>query len=116
MTSRSMTPAPWGRLDPVLSVVFRAGELTFEWDVTKAANNLRKHGISFEEAATVFLDPHAKIFDDPDSAADEARYLLVGVSAAARQLVVVHVERGERLRLISARRATRRERESVEER
>jgi uncharacterized DUF497 family protein len=100
----------------VPTVQFPAGELTFEWDAAKAATNLRKHGVSFEEAATVFLDPHARLFDDPDVKANEARFLLVGVSAAARVLVVVHVERGERLRIISARRATPRERNAVEER
>ncbi len=91
------------------TVSFASGELTFEWESAKAAANVRKHGVSFEEAATVFLDPHASLFDDPDSNVDEARFLLVGVSAGTRLLVVVHVERGKHLRIISARRATRAE-------
>lgn len=97
------------------TVRFASGELTFEWESAKAAANVRKHGISFEEAATVFLDPHASIFDDPDGDEEEARFLLVGVSAGARLLVVVHVERGERLRIISARRATRAEQRAKDE-
>ena len=96
-------------------VRFVAGELTFEWDGAKAANNRRKHGVSFEEAATVFLDAHAQIFDDPRSGTSETRYLLVGLSAARRTLIVVNVERGKRLRIISAREATRRERRTLEE-
>ena len=96
-------------------VRFVAGELTFEWDGTKAANNRRKHGVSFEEAATVFLDAHAQVFDDPGSETAESRYLLVGFSAARRTLIVVHVERGAHLRIISAREATRRERRKLEE-
>ena len=96
-------------------VRFVAGELTFEWDGAKAATNRRKHGVSFEEAATVFLDPHAQVFDDPGSETSETRYLLVGLSAARRILIVVHVERGKRLRIISARAATRRERRTLEE-
>jgi uncharacterized DUF497 family protein len=99
----------------VALVRFVAGELTFEWDGAKATANRRKHGISFEEAATVFLDEHAQIFDDPDSGTSEMRYLLLGLSAARRTLLVVHVERGTRLRIISAREATRRERRALEE-
>lgn len=100
---------------PVALVRFIAGELAFEWDADKAATNRRKHRISFEEAATVFLDPDAQVFDDPDSDELETRYLLVGLSAATRTLVVVHVERTKRIRLISARPATRRERRAFEE-
>ena len=99
----------------VALVRFVAGELTFEWDGAKAATNRRKHGVSFEEAATVFLDPHAQVFDDPESETSETRYLLVELSAARRTLIVVHVERGKRLRIISARAATRRERRTLEE-
>jgi uncharacterized protein len=98
----------------VPTVEFAAGDLTFEWDVTKAAANLRKHHVSFEEATTVFLDPHARLYEDPDSDVGEARFLLVGVSAATRMLVVVHVERAAHLRIISAREATRRERRAME--
>ena len=93
---------------------FVAGELTFEWDAAKAATNRRKHGVSFEEAATVFLDPHARVFDDPDGGGNELRFLLVGLSAVRRTIVVVHVERGEILRIISAREATRHERRNLE--
>jgi uncharacterized DUF497 family protein len=98
----------------VASVRFTAGDVEFEWDAAKASSNLRKHRISFEEAVTVFLDEHAKVFDDPDSSS-EARFLLVGLSAASRVLVVVHVERRERVRILSARKATRPERRSLEE-
>lgn len=93
----------------VSTVRFLAGELTFTWDPAKAETNRRKHGITFEEAATVFLDPIARIYEDPDHSQDEPRFLLVGVSAKLRTLVVVHVERGAELRIISARAATRTE-------
>ena len=96
------------------SVRFVAGGVEFEWDSAKAAANRRKHGITFEEAATVFLDEHATVFDDPDRASSESRFLLVGLSAASRMLIVVHVERADRIRIISARRATPRERRAVE--
>lgn len=99
----------------VSRVQFVAGELAFEWDETKATSSRRKHGVSFEEAATVFLDLQARLFDDPDSSDTENRFLLVGFSAA-RRLVVVHIERGERLRILSARQTTRRERRKLEER
>jgi len=95
--------------------LFRAGELSFEWDAGKAKRNRAKHGVGFEEAATVFLDPLARVYDDPDSSTDEERLLLVGRSAARRTLLVIHVVRGERLRIISAREATRRERRAFEE-
>lgn len=75
----------------------------FEWDEAKAAANVRKHGITFEEAATVFEDVDLLINLDP---VDPARFIAVGFSTAARVLVVVHVTRAERTRLISARRAT----------
>lgn len=91
------------------TIVFRAGPFTFEWDDTKARSNRRKHGVSFEEAATVFADPLAQVFDDPDHSVHEPRFLLLGLSYARRELIVLHVERGERLRIISARRATARE-------
>lgn len=85
----------------------------FEWDADKATANLSKHGVAFEEAVTVFLDLDYLLIRD--TAATE-RYLAVGMSARARVLFVVHCERGERLRIISARRATRREREAYERR
>lgn len=96
------------------TVRFLAGDITFEWDAAKAAANKRKHGVSFEEAATAFLDPLARIFDDPDDARGEHRFLLTGMSAKNRLVLVVHVERGDRLRIISARLATRRERSKLE--
>jgi len=92
------------------AVRFEAGELTFEWDSAKAASNKKKHGVSFEEAATTFLDPLARVFDDPDFGDDETRFLLVGESAVRRTLLVVHIERDENLRIVSARLATKRER------
>jgi uncharacterized DUF497 family protein len=88
-------------------------DLRFEWDPTRARTNLRKHGVSFDEAETAFSDDYALLIPDPDhSPADEDRLLLIGVSAALRVLVVVHCERadGDIIRLISARRATRSER------
>lgn len=84
--------------------------LKFEWDNTKAQANLAKHGVSFEEAASVFGDPLALTFADPDHSIDEKRWLTFGVSKANRLLVVVHSERGRSLRIISARKATRHER------
>jgi uncharacterized protein len=78
----------------------------FEWDSEKADSNLAKHGVSFEEAASVFLDVDYQLV--PDTAQPE-RFLALGFSRLARLLVVVHVERHERIRIISARRATRAE-------
>ena len=80
--------------------------MRFEWDGSKAASNLKKHGISFEEAVTVFYDPLAATFEDPDHSQEESRLITVGYSARRRLLVVSHVERGDSARLISARRAT----------
>jgi hypothetical protein len=82
----------------------------FEWDETKAATNLRKHGVPFEEAASVFSDPLAYTFDDPDHSVGEQRLLTFGLSQSGRLLAVVHAERGRAIRIISARRATRHER------
>jgi uncharacterized DUF497 family protein len=86
-----------------MTVRFAVGDFAFEWDERKAVANRRKHGVTFEEAATAFLDPDARIFDDPDHSAEEPRFLLVGESAGRRVLLVVHVERGDALRLVSAR-------------
>lgn len=85
--------------------------MIFEWDDVKAESNLRKHGISFNEARTVFLDDMAWLFNDPDHGQDEERFILLGMSAVARVLVVVHCVRegGDVIRIISARRATRNE-------
>jgi len=90
-------------------------DLEFEWDPRKAAANLRKHGVAFEEAATAFADPHSITIADPDHAVGEDRFVLVGRSAGQRLLVVIHLERGERIRLISARLAAGRERRAYEE-
>ena len=88
-------------------------DLRFEWDPAKARSNLRKHGISFDEAETAFSDEYALVLPDPDhSSTTEERLVLIGLSAALRVLVVVHceLENGNVIRLISARRATRSER------
>ena len=82
----------------------------FEWDPTKARNNLAKHRISFEEAATVFGDRLSITIDDPVHSSGEQRFVTIGISAQSRLLIVVHAERGENIRIISARRATKRER------
>ena len=88
--------------------------MRFEWDGTKAAANVSKHRVSFDEAVTVFYDPLAATFGDPDHSEDESRLVTVGYSARGRLLVVCHVERGAATRLISARRATVRERKRHE--
>jgi len=84
--------------------------MRFEWDPEKAAANLRKHGVSFSDAATVFGDPLSHTFFDPDHSATEDRCITVGVSRSGTLLVVAHTERGERVRIISARKPTRTER------
>lgn len=89
--------------------------MNFEWDPRKAAENLRKHGVSFDEAATVFGDALALTFPDPDHADAEERLLTFGKSIQYRLLVVSHTPRHPRIRIISARRATRRERKIYEE-
>ena len=90
--------------------------MKFQWDPRKAATNLAKHGVSFEEAATVMGDPLGAIETDPRHSADEERFVLLGLSQRQRLLAVMFAERGETVRLISARRATRRERRSYEKR
>ena len=87
----------------------------FEWDPGKAEANVRKHGVTFDEAATVFADPLNLLMSDPDHSLDEERYLLLGMSNQQRLLVVALAERAPRTRLISARRATRQERRRYEE-
>jgi uncharacterized DUF497 family protein len=86
--------------------------LSFEWDPAKNSQNIAKHGVSFEEAATAFADEHAKIIDDPDHSGDEDRFVLLGYSLAGRMLVVCHCFREQHsvIRIISARKATRSER------
>ena len=90
-------------------------EMTFEWDPQKAASNVLKHKIWFEEAVTVFSDPLARIHDDPLHSQQEPREIIVGKSGLGRLLLVVFVERENRVRLISARRATQTERKDFEE-
>jgi len=87
----------------------------FEWDPKKAAKNLRKHEVSFDEAATVFGDPLGTTVPDPDHSLAENRYITVGMSRRRRLVIVAHTERGERIRIISARALTRAEREAYEE-
>ena len=85
--------------------------LHFKWDSRKAASNKRKHGVSFEEARTVFLDENAKIIDDPDHSEDEDRFVLLGISSSMRLLLVCHCYREDDavIRIISARKASARE-------
>ena len=91
--------------------------LTFEWDARKARSNLRKHGVSFVEAATVFADPLTVTIYDPDhSSAREERFITLGHSVRRRAVVVVHCDRGDSIRIVSARLATRGERKQYEER
>lgn len=82
----------------------------FEWDPRKANANLAKHGVSFEEAASVFNDPLAYTFADPDHSVGEERMLTFGLSSAGRLLAVISTERGTSLRIVSARKTTRHER------
>jgi uncharacterized DUF497 family protein len=88
--------------------------LTFEWDEGKASENFAKHGVTFAEASTVFADPLSRTIPDPLHSEDEERFVIVGESARAHTLVVVHTHRGESIRVISARRATPRERKDYE--
>ena len=88
--------------------------MQFEWDRAKAEANLRKHRVSFDEAVTVFYDPLAATFDDPDHSVGERRLITVGLSSRGRLLVVAHVELGRSIRIISARLATARERKRHE--
>jgi hypothetical protein len=90
--------------------------LRFEWDPQKAARNFAKHGVSFEEAATVFGHPLGCIASKPRHSADEERFVLLELSRRRRLLAVMFAERGEAICVISARRTTRRERRDYEER
>lgn len=89
--------------------------MQFEWDARKAAVNTKKHEVSFHEAATVFADPMALTFHDPDHSATEHRFVTFGLSQANRLLVVAHTDRGRRIRIISARLMTKGERKIYEE-
>ena len=88
--------------------------LSFEWDPIKAKRNIRVHGISFDEASTAFKDTLSLTIFDPLHSADEDRLVLIGNSHQSRLLVVVHTERSDKIRLISARKATKHERETYE--
>ncbi len=87
----------------------------FAWDPKKAARNVRRHGVSFEEAVTVFANPLARIFDDEDQRAEESREIIIGHSAQDRLLVICFSEREDAIRIISARKATKNERKDYEE-
>jgi len=89
--------------------------MEFEWDRRKAQGNLRKHGVSFDEAVTVFADPDELIIDDPDHSFNEERFVSVGHSILGRLVVVGYTERGSKIRLIFARRAMMPERFDYEE-
>lgn len=89
--------------------------MIYEWDPKKATANLRKHGMSFEEAATVFLDPLAITFPDPDHSGEEDREITIGLTTKQRVVFVSHSPRGDRARIIGARRATPKERKQYEE-
>ena len=88
--------------------------LQFEWDPEKALCNFRKHSLSFEEAATVFGDVASITIADPDHSENEQRWILLGMSTQGKLLVVVHTERRDNIRIISARRASQRERRTYE--
>ena len=92
--------------------------MRFDWDARKNAANKRKHGVSFEEARTVFYDDRALLIEDPDEEAEEDRFILLGISAALRTLVVCHCYRkkGSLIRIISARKAITKERKDYEQR
>ena len=89
--------------------------MEFEWDPRKADSNKQKHGVTFQEAATVFGDPLAITFADPDHSEDEERYITFGLSTQKRLLVVSQADRGNKTRIISARLMTHKERKIYEE-
>jgi uncharacterized protein len=89
--------------------------MDFEWHEVKAEANRKKHGVSFEEATTVFGDPYADTIFDPDHSIDEDRFVTRGVSDQGRLLIVAHTDREDRIRIISAREATRAERRNYEQ-
>ena len=89
--------------------------MEFEWDDEKAKANLTKHGVSFDEAKTVFDDPLYVDFYDPDHSFEEHRYIIIGESKQGRLIIISYTERGDVVRLISAREVTRSERETYEE-
>jgi len=88
--------------------------IDFEWDITKAEKNLRKHRVAFNEATSVLKDKLSITIHDPDHSVDEERYITIGASIAGRLLMVAHTDRGDRTRIISARELNRKEREAYE--
>lgn len=88
--------------------------LLFEWDPNKASSNFNKHGITFDEASTVFRDTLSLTIDDPLHSEDEERFIIIGMSYKNHLLVVVHTERDDKVRIISARKATKHERKYYE--
>ena len=102
------------RLAAYVQSAYTSRMLKFEWDPKKAAANLRKHGVSFNDAQTVFADENAKLIDDPDHSDEEDRFVLLGLSSSLRLLVVCHCYRSEGnvVRIISARKAEGHERNS----
>jgi uncharacterized DUF497 family protein len=92
-------------------------EIDFDWDPNKAAGNIRKHGISFEEASSAFYDERSRLIYDPDHSQDDDRYILLGVSEESRLLMVCHLykENDRLIRIISARPATKDERRQYQE-
>ena len=89
--------------------------MIYEWDSKKAQANRLKHGVSFEEAASVFLDPRALTFGDPDHSNEEPREITIGISSRGRVLFLSHCERGDGIRIASARKATPKERKQYAE-
>lgn len=89
--------------------------MEFEWNPDKAELNIEKHGVSFQEATTVFNDSLSVTFPDPDHSIGESRYVIIGISRFGQLLVVAHTDRREKVRIISARKATRQEKRFYEE-
>ena len=89
--------------------------MIYEWDPAKAASNFKKHGITFEDATTVFLDPLASTYPDPDHSAQERREITIGYTGSQQLLFISHCYRGDRIRIIGVRLATRKERKQYEE-
>ena len=89
--------------------------MKFEWDQQKAGGNLKKHGVSFQEAASVLGDPLSITYHDPDHSITEFRFITVGISRSGQVLMVAHTDRGDTIRIISARKTTRQERKYYEE-
>ncbi len=87
----------------------------FEWESTKAETNLKKHGISFEEAESVFFDDYARVKPDPDHSFSESRFIIQGVSKQNRSLIISFSYRNEKIRIINARKSTNKERKQYEE-